>query len=170
MAVDPFIPATPKAGPIRVNPCPSLLKLPPAPQLVTGYSFRQRRRPRLSPIRLTLRLRLWSTLPRWTGSVSMAIELTLLPRRVHPIRSAFPAFAPGRRPHCSFRGLLRLPWTLTRGSIIRVGPSPTGTQPLWGTRGSACGTWWQSSGGPECVRHPQNCYAAPGYIAALRVP
>ena len=45
-----------------------------------------------------------------------------------PIRAAFPAFAPGRRPHCSFRGLLELytrygppdcsptiSWTLSRG-------------------------------------------------------
>jgi len=45
-----------------------------------------------------------------------------------PIRSAFPENAPGRRPHCSFRGLLGLysrygppdcsptfPWTLSRG-------------------------------------------------------
>ena len=56
-----------------------------------------------------------------------------------PIRSAFPIPLLGRRPHCRFRGLLKLhtryglprcsptfPWTLSRG----FGPVSFPTQPL----------------------------------------
>ncbi len=38
----------------------------------------------------------------------MVIQLARSRAGFFPIRSAFPAHAPGRRPHCSFRGLLEL--------------------------------------------------------------
>ena len=38
----------------------------------------------------------------------MVIVLTRSRAGLFPIHAAFPDFAPGRRPHCSFRGLLKL--------------------------------------------------------------
>src|SRR5229473_977896 len=38
----------------------------------------------------------------------LVIEMVRSRTRLFPIRSAFPAHLPGRRPHCRFRGLLKL--------------------------------------------------------------
>ena len=48
-------------------------------------------------------------LPRRTESVHDGYRVGALPRRASfPIHTAFPDLAPGRHPHCSFRGLLEL--------------------------------------------------------------
>jgi len=69
------------------------------------------------------------SLPRWPDPCRWLSVMTLSRAGFFRIGSAFPASGPGRRPHCTFRGLLELytryglpccsltvPWTLSRGS------------------------------------------------------
>jgi len=111
----------------------------------------------LSRIRSSFQLRLWSTLPRWTESVHDGYRVDALPRRVGVHITAFGARSSftrvtarriARPPFVDFFARLRparLPGPAARQLSNPTindssGPSPTGIQPLWGTRGSACPT------------------------------